>query len=132
MLDPPGTYLLRMAAWAVSVGLIVFAGLTVVGIYAEAPAGAGSADMFASITGLECLLLVTMLRPTSFTPLDGDRALMGFALSVPWSVLHLLAHLDVSPGFGARIVWLVLAQVILLILAIAGWAHCRAGASSQL
>jgi hypothetical protein len=118
-------------SWAGCVGLVTFAALTVVGVFAEA-AGAGAelgarAELFASITALECLVLIAVLRPASFTHLDGGRALLAFALSVPWSAVHLVEHMDVAAGFGARVVWLLIAQAILVIIAAACWAHCRWG-----
>lgn len=114
-------------AWAIAAGLVAFAGLTAVGILAEAGGVSGGAEMLVSITALECLALLILLRPRSFTHLDGGRALLAFALSVPWSAIQLIEHLDVSAGFGARLMWLLIAQISLLIVAVAGWAHCRRG-----
>lgn len=106
-------------------GLVTFALLTIVGILSE---GSGpNGEMFASITALECLVLIAVLRPLSFTYLDGGRAMLAFALSVPWSAVHLIEHIDISAGFGARVVWLLVAQTTLLIIAAASWAHCRWG-----
>jgi hypothetical protein len=117
-------------SWAACGGLVTFALLTILGIFADGSAvvgGGDRVDMFASITALECLVLITVLRPTSFTYLDGGRAMLAFALSVPWSAVHLLEHMDIASGFGVRVVWLLIAQMTLLIVAGACWAHCRWG-----
>lgn len=116
----------KRLSFAACAALVAFALLTIVGIFSEAH-GSGRADMFASITALECLVLIAVLRPTSFTHLDGGRAMLAFALSVPWSAVHLIEHIDVTPGFGPRVVWLLVAQLTLLIVAAASWAHCRLG-----